>query len=61
MEVVEARIGRFHLYGHEYSCNVLYKLLHLANYSLIVGEKAEQLWYMMQHLIQSGRVSSSSR
>ena len=61
MEVVEARIGRFHIYGHEYRCHVLYNLLHSANYGLMVGEEPEHLWYMMQHLIRSGRVSSSSR
>jgi len=61
MEVVEARIGRIHIYGHEYQCHVLYNLLHTANYGLMVGEEPEHLWYMMQHLIRSGRVSSSSR
>jgi len=61
MAVVEARNGRFHIYGHEYGCHVLYNLLHSANYSLMVGEEPEHLWYMMQHLIRSGRVSSSSR
>jgi len=61
MEVVEARIGRFHLYAHEYRCHVLYNLLHTAYYGLMVGEEPENLWYMMQHLIRSGRVSSTSR
>jgi hypothetical protein len=61
MEVVEARIGRSHIYGHEYRCNVLYNLLHTENYGLMVGEEPEQLWCMMQHLIWSGRVSSSFR
>jgi len=61
MEVVEARIGRFHIYGHEYRCHVLYNLLHSTNYGLMVGEEPEHQWYVMQHLISSGRVSSSSR
>jgi len=61
MEVVEAPIGRLHIYGHEYRCHVLYNLLHSAMYGLMVGEEREHLWYMMQHLIQFGRVSSSSR
>jgi len=61
MEVVEAGIGRVHIYGHEYQCHVLYNHLHTANYGLMVGEEPEHRWYMMQHLIQSGRVSSSSR
>jgi len=61
MEVVEVRIGRFHMYGHEYRCHVLYNLLHTANYSLMFSEEPEHLRYMMQHLIRSGRVSSSFR
>ena len=61
MEVVEARIGRFHIYGHEYQCHVLYNLLHTANYGLMVGEDPGHLWHMMQHLIRSERVSSSFR
>jgi len=61
MEVVEARIGRFHISGHEYRCHVLYNLLHTANYGLMVGEDPGHLWHMMQHLIRSERVSSSFR
>jgi hypothetical protein len=59
-EVVEVRIGRLHIFGHQYWCHVLYNLLHLANYGLMGGEDPEQLWYMMQYFIQVGRVSSSS-
>jgi hypothetical protein len=51
MEVVEARIGRFHIYGHEYRCYVLYDLLHSGNNSRMVGEEPEHLWYKMQNLI----------
>jgi len=61
MEVVEAQIGKFHIYGHEYRCHVLYNLLHTANYGLMVSKEPEHLWYMMQHRIRSERVSSSSR
>jgi hypothetical protein len=31
MEVVEALIGRFHTYEHDYQCHVLYNLLRTAN------------------------------
>jgi len=61
MVVVEASIGRFHTYGHEYRCHVLYNLLYTANYSLMVFEEPQILTYMMQQHIRSGRVSSSSR
>ena len=43
MEVVEARIGRFHINGHEYWCHVLYNLRHTADYDLKVGEEPEHL------------------
>jgi hypothetical protein len=61
IEVVEARIGRFHIYAHQYWCHVLYNILHTTNYNLLVGEDPDNLWYVMQHLMRSGRVSSSSR
>ena len=60
IEVFEGQIGRFHIYGQEYRCHVLYNLLHKTNYCLMVGEEPENLGYMMQHLIWSGRVLSSS-
>jgi hypothetical protein len=60
MEVVEARIERFDIYGHEYRCHVLYNVLHTANYGLMVGQEPKHQSYMMQHLIRSERVSSSS-
>jgi len=43
MEVFEARIARFHIYGHECQCDVLYNLLHTANYGLMVGQEPEHL------------------
>jgi len=43
MEVVEARIGRFHIYGHEYRCHDLYNLLHLAKYGPMLSEEPEHL------------------
>ena len=61
MEVVEAQIVTFDIYGHEYRCHVLDILHHTVNYGLRAGEEPEHLWYMMQHLIRSERVSSISR
>jgi len=59
MEVVEARIGRLHIYGHKYRRHVLYNIPHSANHSLIVSEEPDNPGYMMQHVIWSGRDSSS--
>jgi hypothetical protein len=56
-----ARIGRFHLYGHELSCHVLFNILRTEGYGLMVGEEPEHLWYQISHLIRSGRVSSGPR
>jgi hypothetical protein len=39
MEVVEVQIGKFHIYGHQYRCHVLYNLLHTAHYGLMVGDE----------------------
>jgi len=58
---LQARIGRFHLYGHEHSCHILYNLLRTPGYGLMVGEEPEHLWFVLLHLIRSGRVSSGPR
>jgi len=58
---LRARIGRFHLYGHEHSCHILYNLLRTRGYGLMVGEEPEHLWFVLSHLIRSGRVSSGPR
>lgn len=58
---LQARIGRFHLYGHEHSCHILYNLLRTGGYGLMVGEEPEHLWFVLSHLIRSGRVSSGPR
>jgi hypothetical protein len=60
-EKLTARIGRFHLYGHEHSCHVLYNLLRTDGYGLMIGEEPEHLWFILLHLIRSGRVSSGPR
>ncbi|KAF8542333.1 hypothetical protein BDD12DRAFT_729279, partial [Trichophaea hybrida] len=57
-ETIRARIRRFHLYGHEHSCHVLYNLFRTQGYGLIIGEEPEHLWFIILHLIKSGRVSS---
>lgn len=55
------RIGRFHIYGHEYRCHVLFGTLSTPGYGLMVGEEPEQIWWQMSHLVRSGRVSSGPR
>jgi hypothetical protein len=58
---VSVRIGRFHLYGHQLRCHILYNLLRTEGFGLMVGEEVEQLWSMLRHLIASGRYSSGPR
>lgn len=58
---LRARIGRFHLYGHEHSCHILFNLLRTSGYGLMVGEEPEHLWFVLLHLIRSWRVSSGPR
>jgi len=58
---LQVRIGRFHLYGHEMRCHILYNLLSTPGFGLMVGEEVEQLWYMLRGLIRTGRVSSGPR
>jgi hypothetical protein len=55
------RIGRFHLYGHQLRCHILFNLLRTQGFGLMVGEEVEQLWSMLRHLIPSGRSSSGPR
>jgi hypothetical protein len=58
---VTGAIGRFHIYAHQYSCHILWSTLRLKGFGLMVGEEIEQHWYMLSHLIASGRVTSSPR
>jgi hypothetical protein len=58
---VKGAIGRFHIYAHRYACHVLWSTLRLKGFGLMVGEEIEQHWYMLAHLIPSGRVSSGPR
>jgi hypothetical protein len=58
---VSIRIGRFHLYGHQLRCHILYNLLRTQGFGLMVGEEVEQLWSMLRHQIPSGRHSSGPR
>jgi hypothetical protein len=55
---VAVRIGRFHLYGHQLRCHILYNLIRTEGFSLMVGQGVKQLWSMLRHLIPSGRHSS---
>jgi hypothetical protein len=58
---VKGAIGRFHIYAHRYACHILWSTLRLKGFGLMVGEEIEQHWYMLSHLIASGRVSSGPR
>jgi len=58
---ITPRIGQFHLLGHGLSCQVNYNTTRTTGFGLMVGEELEQLWLYIQHLIQSGRVSSFPR
>ena len=58
---ITPQIGRFHLLGHGLSCQVNYNPIRTPGLGLMVGEELEQLWSFIQHLIRSGRVSSSPR
>lgn len=60
-ERVSSRINRFHIYGHQYSCHVLYNLLHTEGWGLMNGEEIERLWASLRHLIRAGRVCSGPR
>lgn len=56
-----SRINRFHIYGHQYSCHVLYNLLHTVGWGLMNGEEIERLWASLRHLIRAGRVCTGPR
>jgi hypothetical protein len=58
---VKGAIGRFHIYAHRYACHVLWSTLRLKGFGLMVGEEIEQHWYMLAHLIPSGRVTTGPR
>lgn len=56
-----ARIGQFHIYGHEGRCLSLYSSLRTHGYGLFVGEEPEQFWFQASHLVRPGKISSSAR
>src|SRR5205085_4788437 len=58
---IDAKIGRFHIYGHGLRCHTLFNLIRSPGWGLMVGEENEYDWSRMAHLVSSGRVSSSSR
>jgi hypothetical protein len=61
LQDVSVRIGRFHLYGHQLRCHILFNLLRTEGFGLMIGEEVEHLWWMISHLIKSGRRSSGPR
>lgn len=60
-ERIQARIGRFHIYGHGMSCFTLCNLIRSSGWGLMVGEENEYDWSRMAHFVASGRVSSAPR
>lgn len=58
---ITARIGQFHIYGHEGKCLTLFSSLRSQGYGLFVGEEPEQFWFQASHLIRPGKISSSAR
>lgn len=58
---ISSRINRFHLFGHQYSCHILYNLLRTPDWGLMNGEEIERLWASIRHLIRAGRVCSGPR
>ena len=48
---LKVRIGRFHVYAHGLSCQVLFSTLRTEGYGLMVGEEPEHNWYAMAPLI----------
>ena len=55
---IKVRIGRFHVYAHGLSCQILYSTMRTAGYGFTNGEEPEHTWYQLSPLIRSGRVSS---
>jgi hypothetical protein len=52
---VSVRISRFHLYGHQLRCHILYNLLRTEGFGLMVGEEVEQRWSIFLQPIVSSR------
>lgn len=58
---IVARIGCFHIYGHQMGCHVNFNMLRTAGYALAVGEEVEHTWHQFSHLVKGNRVSSAPR
>lgn len=58
---VSCRINRFHIYGHQYRCHVLYNTLRTEGWGLTNGEEIERLWASIRHLIRAGRMCTGPR
>lgn len=57
----EFRVGRFHLYGHEFGCSVTWNPIRSMGWGQTIGEEMEVYWSTASHLVASGRVMSSAR
>jgi hypothetical protein len=52
-------IGIFHVYAHEYRCQVLYSPRTIDGVGWVDGENCERTWSSLRHLISTNRTSSS--
>ncbi|KAF8414364.1 hypothetical protein BGX38DRAFT_1072907, partial [Terfezia claveryi] len=55
--VLTCRVGRFHMYAHEYKCHVLYNTQRSMGWGNMIGEECESDWSLKGHLVASTRVS----
>jgi hypothetical protein len=60
-ERIDAKIGRFHLFGHGFKCHIRHNILRSQGWALQVGEENEYDWARISHLVAAGRVMSSIR
>jgi hypothetical protein len=61
VDKVELKIGRFHIFGHEYACHIRFNVLRSEHFGLMVGEEPERVFSMLAPLVSTGRLSSGPR
>lgn len=60
-DMIEAKVGRFHIYGHGISCHTLNNLLRCEGWGLMVGEENEYDWSRLAHIVSFVRLCSGPR
>jgi len=53
-------LGIFHVYAHQYSCQILFSPIYIFGIGLVDGEACERVWSILRHLIPSLRPSHGS-